>query len=123
MLACNLIQIVNFITWSRIVNGVQRESILDHVYTTDIMNIPKLHSITPVIGDHKMLIIYVNRSQANPSMQIKRIWRHHRADNLVHEIGGLNLDYNISNLQQFWNRLENIVPTFSLILQSIIVHI
>ena len=29
-------QIVNFTTWSRIINGITKESLLDHVYTNDI---------------------------------------------------------------------------------------
>ena len=31
----SLIQLVNFNTWSRTVNGVRKESLLDHIYVDD----------------------------------------------------------------------------------------
>ena len=34
-LTSNLSQIVNFDTWSQIVNGVKRSSVLDHIYVKD----------------------------------------------------------------------------------------
>ena len=39
----NLTQIINFPTWSRVVNGVKKESILDHVY----VNYVTMIAITP----------------------------------------------------------------------------
>ena len=48
---------VKFATWSRVINGVQKESILDHVYTSDVTNIVDLYSVNPDIGDHKIIII------------------------------------------------------------------
>ena len=47
----NLIQMVEFKTWSRVVNNVLRESIIDHIYVTD----PTMYYETKKL---KLIIIY-----------------------------------------------------------------
>ena len=54
-----LIQLVDFITWRRLVNGVWRTSILDHVYTNDITNVESLEPIETIIGDHTLIKMFV----------------------------------------------------------------
>jgi hypothetical protein len=49
-----LTQLVEFPTWSRIVNGTERSSILDHVYVTNPTIINDIIRITPYFGDHKL---------------------------------------------------------------------
>ena len=51
----NLVQLVEFETWSRLVQGTWRSSILDHVYTNDGTVINELNAVDSVIGDHKIL--------------------------------------------------------------------
>ena len=36
---CNLIQLVNFVTWSRMVGSMLRSSFLDLVYVKDVFNL------------------------------------------------------------------------------------
>ena len=48
----NLVQMVEFPTWSRIVNNVLRESLLDHIYVTDPTTCGHVHSTKPCFGDH-----------------------------------------------------------------------
>ena len=36
VLKYNLLQLVKFKTWSRIIKGVKKESLLDHIYVTDV---------------------------------------------------------------------------------------
>jgi hypothetical protein len=45
-------QLITFPTWTRVVNGVTRESILDHVYSSDPTSIANISSACPVFGDH-----------------------------------------------------------------------
>ena len=42
VLANHLIQLVDFTTWSRTINGIRKESLLDHVYTDDIANVKNI---------------------------------------------------------------------------------
>ena len=55
-----LIQLVKFETWSRIVGFTMRESILDHIYVKDPTTINDVKGMTPVLGDHKMIIFHIN---------------------------------------------------------------
>ena len=53
----NFNQIVDFSTWSRTINNIQKESILDHVYTNDFLILEKCHFLTPNFGDHLIVVI------------------------------------------------------------------
>ena len=52
----NLIQLVNFDTWSRMVGLVFRSSILDHIYVNKVGLINNLKHLTPIFGDHVLVI-------------------------------------------------------------------
>ena len=56
----NLIQMVEFPTWSRIITNVLRESILDHIYVTDPTVCGVVHSTKPCFGDHLMVSVCIN---------------------------------------------------------------
>ena len=49
-------QIVNFKTWSRTINGIRKESLLDHIYTNNSALIDNVHFDTPHFGDHVLAI-------------------------------------------------------------------
>ena len=55
-----LIQLINFETWSRFVNGVKRSSIIDHLYTTNPFDISNLTQISTDIGDHYLITFTIN---------------------------------------------------------------
>ena len=61
----NLIQMVEFKTWSRVVNNVLRESIIDHIYVTDPTMFIDLQSTKPCFGDHLLITIKVIRDRNN----------------------------------------------------------
>ena len=50
----NIIQVVNFNMWSRTINGVKKESLLNHVYTKNISLIPDMYPHTHLFGDHTL---------------------------------------------------------------------
>ena len=89
----NMIQIINFTTWSHRINGIKRESILDHVYIQD--NIQNFYSIIPKIGDHKIIIIQANGSLPIPTKQMKCNLRKYT---LSSNLSGCNFEYNINNV-------------------------
>jgi hypothetical protein len=55
----NFVQMVNFPMWSRMVNGANRESTIDHIYTTDPTSINNLFSQKLVFGDHVLKLCCV----------------------------------------------------------------
>ena len=48
----NLIQLIDFTTWSRVIRGQIKKSILDHVYVADPFKIKGIKGIRPIFGDH-----------------------------------------------------------------------
>ena len=61
----NLIQIVNFDTWSRIINGIRKSSILDHVYVNNLSTISDVAFETPVFGDHVPVVVNLTLTHNN----------------------------------------------------------
>ena len=55
----NLIQLVEFPTWQRIINNVKKESILDHIYVQDPTIIENITHKIPLIGDHKLIMFEI----------------------------------------------------------------
>ena len=46
-----------FDTWSQIVNGVKRSSMLDHIYVKDRSTVKNLSFKAPTFGDHVFAIV------------------------------------------------------------------
>ena len=52
----NLAQLVHFKTWSRTINGVRKESTLDHIYTDSAILVAEVTLKVPTFGDHDLII-------------------------------------------------------------------
>ena len=52
----NLIQMVKFVTWSRLVGLVLRSSILDHIYVNGVNLIRNVNHERPCFGDHELIM-------------------------------------------------------------------
>ena len=50
-------QIVNQCTWSRVISGVFKESLLDHIYVKNYECVQNLTYFEPTFGDHKLIIV------------------------------------------------------------------
>ena len=73
-----LIQMVNFNTWSRNVNGIRKESLLDHVYVNNSATVNNVKFTTPTFGDHVLIMVEINvKTERKPNMQIIRDWRNY----------------------------------------------
>ena len=56
----NLYQLVSFNTWSRIIKGIKKESMLDHVYVNNVAQVSNVDFCSPVFGDHVLVLIELN---------------------------------------------------------------
>ena len=61
----NLVQIVKFETWSRMVGTERRSSILDHVYIKDPTLISQLNCINPFFADHVLVEFVINANKCH----------------------------------------------------------
>ena len=65
-----LIQLVDFETWRRVVNGNLKTSTLDHVYTDDATTIEALFPLETIIGDHSLIFFQT----VSPALTMKLNW-------------------------------------------------
>ena len=101
-----LYQHVNFPTWSRIVNGTLKESILDHVYSNNPTLIHDIGSVVPVFGDHLLVFFDFSIGTGNKNIIWKRDWRLYSKELLCTELSRINWDLNVPDVQHCWNLFE-----------------
>ena len=71
----DLIQLVECNTWSRIVNNILRESLLDHIYVNDPTICNDVTTLKPCFGDHMLVMVELNLSKLPASRVFSRDWR------------------------------------------------
>ena len=103
----SLVQMVDFPTWHRSVNGSVKSSTLDHVYCNDITIIYNLHSITPYMGDHSIIIFSINEKVTLPEPAWRQNWKNYNPDMLNSRLAILDWDIEANNVQDFWDALEH----------------
>jgi exonuclease III len=106
ILNSNLIQIVENPTWSRIVNGTLRESLLDHIYVNDVTLFNEASEMTPYFGDHKMVYCTYNDSKHKPTYCQKRNWMHYNKEELVMLLSQIPWEIKSDSVQDAWNEIE-----------------
>ena len=110
-----LFQHVNFSTWSRMVNGVLRESVLDHVYSKNPTSLSNLKAIRPVFGDHMLITFDYAITQDSPNEIWKRDWRLYSKTKLCDVLRTFDWSIDVLDVQQFWNLFEqkllNVIDT------------
>jgi hypothetical protein len=105
----NLIQLVDFPTWSRTINNIYKQSTLDHVYITNSSNVLDCYSFPPPFGDHKPVITEINFNSKQTTNEIRRDWRFYSS--IKCEALFADVDFNIDcvDVQAYWNCFENLV--------------
>ena len=66
--AYNLIQQVEFITWTRTINGQEKKSVLDHIYTANPLLVTDLKSSWPVFTDHALVQFMTSSIKSEPEI-------------------------------------------------------
>ena len=103
----DMIQLVKFPTWSRIVNGALRESILDHVYSSNPLDVINLHRIDPICGDHCMVVFMLNSTKSPPTYSFRRNWKNYDKSKLCENLNLVDWTCNANSVQGCWNDFEN----------------
>ena len=81
----DLIQLVKFPTWSRMIGNTLKSSILDHIYVKDPTIISNINSLVPTFGDHLLITFNIPLQKAKIDMLYKRDWRKYDK-NVVNEL-------------------------------------
>ena len=111
-------QVIDFPTWSRIVNKVLKESTLDHAYLTNSTICSNVENYKPCFGDHLLIVLSVDVAKAKHCKTFKRDWRNYSKNDLLTRLNNVGWCMNIDNVQEFWNDIEmkiifNFKGTFS----------
>ena len=103
----NLMQLIDFATWSRVVNNVIKESTLDHLYVRDSTIVSNLKSCKPCFGDHLLITFEVcTKAQGQTELQ-KRDWRNYSKIALCEKLEEVDWDIGADTVQACWNIFEN----------------
>jgi hypothetical protein len=107
LIELNFIQLVEFDTWSRIVENNRRSSLLDHIYTDDPTRISSIYPITPIFGDHIMVILTVMGEHRQVKQILKRDWRKYSPNLLCEPLSKEDWNIGMNDVQEYWNCFEN----------------
>ena len=103
----NLVQLVNFNTWCRIVNSQVRESLIDHVYSSNPASILTVDGFKPVFGDHTMVNVSVELNRPVPTTYHRREWKRYNKETLCGMLADVDWNIRDDSVQSYWNTFEN----------------
>ena len=73
---------MSFNTWSRNINGIKKESLLDHVYVNSIPAIANVNYVTPTFGVQVLVMVKLDlKVDKVVKTQQRRNWRGYSATN------------------------------------------
>ena len=115
VLECNLFQNVNYPTWSLTINGIVKESLLDHIYVKNVTTIFETSFDIPTFGAHAIVMATLNYQCKIPTSIApiqRRSWKDYSSLvlnellSIFDALTVLSLNENC-NVQEMWNILEN----------------
>ena len=104
-----LVQLVKFETWSRMVGSERRSSILDHIYIKNPTLVSNVTYVNPFFGDHVLVEFLVNVKKCKTNPNICRDLRKYSHELLNAKLANVDWDIKIDNVQQFWNVFESLL--------------
>ena len=103
----NLSQLVKFNTWRRVVNGVLKTSLLDHVYENIHGLVENIDEISTSTSDHTPLLIDVTLKICHKvETKVVRDWSAYSKERLLDLLSKTSWEINCHDVQDFNNELE-----------------
>jgi len=114
----NLSQLVKFNTWRRVVNGVLKTSLLDHVYENVHGLVENIDEISTSTSDHTPLLIDVALKICHKvETKVVRNWSAYSKERLLDLLSKKSWDINCHDVQDFNNELEqNIMSVLEILI-------
>ena len=102
---------VNFNTWSRVINGIRKESLIDHVYVNEPSSITNVKSLAPTFGDHLLIIVdLIFCTLKSTKNKIIRQWGGYSVNSINAKLSALLMELTepdqFVSVQNHWNLLE-----------------
>ena len=114
----NVMQIIDFTTWSRTVKGNFKQSLLDHVYVSNFAMVENVDFEVPTFGDHvSVKVKFAIKGDCYQSkIIIKQAWSMYSSERVCKELNDCSLQAVTKQcmdavVQEHWNVLENVILT------------
>ena len=108
----NMVQLVDFDTWSRKVNDQLRTSRLDHIYTNNSIIIDTPKGVDTLVGDHLLVMVNVNTCSKHVQKIIHyRDWSNYTEGALVEALLKMEFNTLITPVQELSNNIERNIIT------------
>ena len=91
----------------RIVNNLEKKSILDHVYVKDPNHIRNIEMHLPLFGDHNLITFEIPEKNIITSLILRRNWSSYTKEKLVNALLLEPFNIETDSVQQTWNLFEN----------------
>ena len=105
----NLNQCCNDYTWNRVINGVVKQSLLDHIYESQSGLTHQLKLSEPHFGDHKLLTFLIKQKQniRHDDPIIRRNWTNYSKAHLIEKLNNEDWCCNRNDVQSYFNWMES----------------
>jgi exonuclease III len=102
-----LLQLVDFPTWSRIDRGTLKTSVLDHVYTNNNGLIDTISELSVITSDHcPILVTLSSKIQTRARKTLIRNWRDYTKEKLVSTLTQQDWAVKCIEVEDFYDALE-----------------
>ena len=103
----NLIQLVNFPTWERMIRGTIKNSILDHIYVNDFSLISDITGSKVTFGDHLLISFVIGNGRHEVRHEVRRSWQNYSKEWLLAGLAHVDFGDGFTSVQSCWNVFEN----------------
>ena len=108
----HFIQHVKEPTWERVIENQKKNSILDHIYSSDSTKVKSISLKNTSFGDHKLVIVETTDMPQDEDLNLqRRNWKHYSEARLVQMLGAVEWQVEIDSVQEMWNTFEQSILT------------
>ena len=110
---CQLVQCVDFTTWSRTCQGQLKQSILDHVLTNNVSLVESIEEGNAPFSDHIPVIatLDVRREEKRKQGHWIRNWKNYSPELLTDRLSRVNWNIDCSEVQDYSDEMEQKIMT------------
>ena len=99
-------------TWERVVLNQVKNSIIDHIYSTDSTMVSGISYKNTSIGDHRLIILTTLNTFEEENLELwRRNWKNYSKRRLLELLVSVNWDTEITTIQDMWNAYEQNICT------------
>jgi hypothetical protein len=102
-----LLQLVDFPTWAREVQGAVKTSILDHIYVNDSSLVDDINELSIETSDHCPVMATMSLRVSNVKQKMwMRNWKNYTKENLLENLELENWSIRCINVEDFYDEME-----------------